>query len=136
MSVREAISTDQVDLDLLEPLLKRFAELIGLSKTMVIVEMWGGLQLYVAKNPPVDGDLANVIGLEPARQLGDEFGGEHLAVPKAMRALRALRDTRIRDEHSTKSIRQLCIDHGLTERRVCQILDGGDSDEDQPGLFD
>ncbi|XHS78526.1 Mor transcription activator family protein [Burkholderiaceae bacterium UC74_6] len=136
MNARADHNAVQVDPDLLEPVLRRFSELIGLAKTMLIVEMWGGLQLYIAKTPPADGDLAGVIGLDAAQKLGDEFGGEHVIVPKAGRALRAVRDRRIRAEHDTKSIRQLCIEYNLAERRLCEILAEGDEADDQPDLFE
>lgn len=127
----------ELDVDLLEPLLREFCRLIGLPATLAIVEAWGGLPLYIAELQDPGSQLSKAIGYDQARVLGREFGGERPMIPKAGRALRALRDQRIRREHSTKSIRQLVLDYKLSERRVCEILAaGGRIAQHVPGLFD
>lgn len=124
-----------LDIELLEPLLREFVALIGLAKTMLIVERWGGLPLYVAANPKPDSELACLIGLEAAMILGRAYPGNRLAISKAGAALRALRDRRIRADHAHLSIRQLVETHGLSERRICEILAAEPADAG-PGLFD
>lgn len=125
---------DALDTQLLEPLLQDFVRLVGLASTMAIVEKWGGLPLYVASQPTSDSDLARLIGLDAAQLLGREYGGDRPHIPKAGKALRALRDARIRAEHADKSIRQLVLDYGLSERRICEILAVGQVEH--PDLFD
>lgn len=119
---------DDLDVQLLEPLLRHFVSLIGLQKTMLIVERWGGQHLYIAEVPKPDGDMASLIGLQAAQDLAAEFGSERPSIPKAGKALRAFRDAQIRAEHSVKSIRQLVLDYKLSERRICEILAAGEPD--------
>lgn len=117
-----------IDIGLLEPLLRDFVALIGLAKTMVIVEAWGGQLRYFAENPSPDGELAKLVGMEAAVALGKAYGTDRVHVPKAGAALRAVRDNRIRAEHAHLSIRQLVIAYGLSERRICEILAAGPAD--------
>lgn len=127
----------ELDVDLLEPLLQEFYRLIGLPSTLKIVEIWGGLPLYIAEWQDPGSQLARAIGYDHAKALGREFAGERPMIPKAGRALRALRDQRIRREHATKSIRQLVLDYKLSERRICEILaEGPGTVPPEPGLFD
>lgn len=129
-----SIQPGALDTQLLEPLLQDFVRLVGLANTMAIVERWGGLPLYIAGQPDAEGDLAQLIGMEAAQILAREYGGERPRIPKAGKALRALRDVRIRADHATKSIRALVLEHGLSERRICEILAAEPAS--QPDLFD
>ena len=133
------LDTSAVDVSNLGPLLARFVELIGIDATMRIVGRFGGAPLYLAAEPRPDGPLAMLIGWPAARLLGGEFAGEHPTIPKAYVALQALRNQRLRDDRRAgRSLRQLALRYGLTQRRVCQILAADDSVEpDANGrLFD
>lgn len=125
----------ELDVELLEPLLREFVAVIGLAHTMLIVERWGGLPLYIAANPKPDGELARLVGLEAAAALGRAYPGNRLAIPKAGAALRAIRDRRIRADHAHLSIRQLVEAYRLGERQICKILAAEPADAG-PGLFD
>lgn len=128
--------TDQaaLDVELLEPLLREFVAHIGLAKTMLVVDRWGGLPIYVAAVPDPTGELACLVGLEAAIVLGREYPGNRLRIPKAGAALRAIRDRRICDDHARLSIRQLVQAYGLSERRICEIL--ADGPRESGPLFD
>ena len=126
-----------VDVQLLEPLLRRFVALIGLEATMRIVDAHGGAWIYIAEQPAPDGALSQLVGYEAARALAKEYGLERLRIPKAGRALRAIRDARIRADHATLSLRQLVEKYRLAERRICEILAAGAGPVDTTrGLFD
>ncbi|TXI23042.1 MAG: hypothetical protein E6Q67_05130 [Roseateles sp.] len=126
-----------LDVELLEPLLQEFVALVGLAKTMLIVDTYGGLQLYIAAVPHADSALARLVGLESALALGKEFGLTRLRIPKAGAALRAIRDRRIRADHAHKSLRELVLAYGLSERRICEILAADPAGAGAgPGLFD
>lgn len=123
-----------LDVELLEPLLREFVAHIGLAKTMLIVDRWGGLPIYIAANPDEGTELARLVGLEAAVVLGRAYPGSRLPIPKAGAALRAIRDQRICAEHARLSIRQLVQAYGLSERRICEILAAGP--QDLGALFD
>lgn len=123
-----------LDLDLLEPLLRDWVRLIGLPATLAIVQAHGGLLLNIARKADENADLVALIGTEKAAILGREYGGERPLVPKALPALNALRNQRMRADRATKSVRQIAREHRLGERRAWQIL--GSAPEATGDLFD
>lgn len=121
---------DGLDLDLLEPLLRDWVRLIGLEPTMKIAQAYGGTLLYIAQAADENADLVALIGRENAATLGRHYGGERPLVPKALPALRALRDARMRALRGVTSHRQLARQHGIGERRARQILAAADGTDD------
>ena len=65
------------------------------------------------------------LGREPAEKLQAMFGGdEHFDLPKAERALRAVRDAEIRRRRiKGESVRNLALEYGLTERQIYAICE-------------
>ncbi len=57
-------------------------------------------------------------------QLAREYGGlPHFQLPRAARALQALRNQRIAADYATdKTARQLAAEHGITEGQVGRIV--------------
>lgn len=109
--------------DLLPKLLQNFVGWIGLTPTMAIVQAYGGVRIYIPKHASADHPLCKLIGLENLEILCAEMGGEeHVHIPKAEAALRHLRDEKIRADFGPKSLRQLALEHRLTERMICYII--------------
>lgn len=112
--------------DLLPPLLQDFERLIGLLPTMALVRRWGGLRIYVPTPDKVTPEhpYAAIIGTQALLGLAREYGGlPHFQLPKAARALKALRNRRIAEEYATsKTARQLAAEHGITEGQVGRIV--------------
>jgi hypothetical protein len=114
-----------VPIDLLPPLLQEFERLVGLQATMALVQKWG-LRVYfptperVTEEPP----YAAVIGIEALLKLAEEYGGlPHFQLPKAERALQAVRNARIAAEYATnKTAREIAAEYGLTEGQVVRIV--------------
>lgn len=123
--------------DLLPPLLQDFVRLIGVTATMLLVERFGGLRIYIPARPNADHHLAQLIGLDALQKLSEVYGLEtHFQLPKAMHALLAIRDRKIIAEYGPKSIRQLAAEHHLTERHVTRIVAAAhSSNPDQTELF-
>ena len=129
--------TADLSVELLPRVLQDFVRLIGLAATMILVEHFGGRRLYIPVNPHPEHHLARLIGLDKLEALSRVYGLEdHFDIPKADRALRALRDQRIRSEYGPKSASTLAREHGLTERQIWNIV-GRDAepDRDQVNLF-
>lgn len=132
------LRADDIDVELLEPLLRQWVDAIGLPATLRLVQRYGGVRLYVPRNATADHELAQLVGLAALRRLSELHGGEeHFAVPKAGAALRDVRDRQIRRARARQSVRQIALAFRLTERRVLQICGEAvdNSDDDQPGLF-
>lgn len=128
-------SWEDLSTDLLPKVLQEFVRLIGLNPTMLLVERFGGLRIYIPLNPTADHQFAQIIGLDNLTKLSQEYGREdHFELPKAARALRALRDAKMRAEYGPKSLRQLAAEHQLTERQVTRIV-GTPTNVDQVELF-
>ncbi|WP_232537966.1 Mor transcription activator family protein [Comamonas testosteroni] len=118
--------TFTVPIDLLPPLLQEFERLVGLQATMALVQKWGGLRVYFPTPERVTEDhpYAAVIGIAALLKLAEEYGGlPHFQLPKAERALQAVRNARIASEYATnKTAREIASEHGLTEGQVVRIV--------------
>lgn len=123
--------------ELLPQVLQDFVRLIGLAATMILVEHFGGRRLYIPINPHPDHHLAKLIGLDNLAKLSQVYGLEdHFDIPKAERALKHLRNEKIRSEYGPKSVSTLAREHNLTERQIWNILgDPSALDTSQSQLF-
>jgi Mor family transcriptional regulator len=121
--------------ELLPKVLQEFVRLIGLHATMLLVERFGGLRIYIPLHPTADHHFAQLIGWDNLQKLSQVYGREdHFQLPKAERALTAVRNAKIKSEYGPKSIRQLAAEHRLTERHVTRIV-GAPTNDDQVELF-
>ena len=118
--------TFTVPIDLLPPLLQEFERLVGLQATMALVQKWGGLRVYFPTPERVtEGhSYAAVIGMDALLKLAEEYGGlPHFQLPKAERALQAVRNARIASEYATnKTAREIAAEYALTEGQVVRIV--------------
>ena len=117
---------DLIDSDLLPRLLQDFERLIGLPATLDLVRAYGGLRIYIPTPERVSPDhqLAKVIGVDHLMALAKVYGGEdHFALPKAERAILAVRNARIAHDYGhNKTVRELAREHGLHERQIERIV--------------
>lgn len=112
-----------ISAELLPKVLRSFVEHIGLAATMLLVEHFGGRRLYIPINPQEGHHLAKLIGLDNLVKLSRVYGAEdHFDIPRAMRALRQIRDDKIRAEYGPKSASALARENGLTERQIFNIV--------------
>lgn len=125
------------------------AGLIGLPKTVKLVEVLGGTTFPVSKNQTRMGEiryqaLAEVVGVDAADILTKHFGGDALYVPRCAEALRYLRDRAICEEFDVESrkvgsnaaVNNLALKYKLTDRWIWEILKSTDcSESKQSALF-
>lgn len=125
-----------IDVALLPIILQDLVKLIGLADTMKLVEAYGGVRLYVPKEwMEDDHPLVKLLGRASAEKLQSVYGGEmHFDIPKAVTALRVVRDTQIRAKRTQASVRELALEYRLTERYIHMIC-GEVEDDRQAGLF-
>ena len=130
-------STNGIDVQLLEPLLQQLVDLIGIEATMRMVEVHGGTLLNVARKASENASLVALIGREKAGILGRAMGPGRYLIPKALPALRAVRDRQIAAQLATMSVRQVARQHRLCERRLWQIKAslGTPVEDPTPDLF-
>lgn len=102
--------------------LRTLAEMIGLPATLKLVETYPGVSIFVPKNVEPEHKLATLLGLDQARALSAMYGGEnHFEVPRAVRAVRRLRDRALLADLQTMSQRDAALKYQLTERGVRKI---------------
>lgn len=128
----------ELDVDLLEPVLQRFVQAIGLANTMRLVERCAGVPTYFPRQPTPEHWLTQLIGMDAALRVAAMWGGESPVLPGALPALRELRNRQMRAARADTSIRGLARAYRLGRRRVQQILAEADADLQarQPGLFE
>lgn len=127
-----------LDVDLLEPLLRQMVELIGLHSTMAVVQHHGGTLLYIPRQADQNPHLVRLIGAERAAILGRELGPDRRFIPKAGAALLAARNRQILTDLETMSVREVARRYHLGERMVWYIKAQaeGTATGASPGLFD
>lgn len=115
------------------------AHLIGLPKTLELIQAYGGMTFPVSKRSAPLGliryeALAEVVGVDAADVLTMHFGGDVLSIPKCAAAMRGMRDRRLRADFdrltrkmgSTDAAGELARRFSLTERQVWRILKQSD----------
>lgn len=116
----------EITADLLPSLLQDFVCLVGVEATMRLVQQCGGRRLYIptVERCTEDHELARLIGLNSLLKLSKVYGGsEHFQLPKAGRALLAVRNARIVAAYQTdKTARELAAEYDLTESQIVRIL--------------
>lgn len=117
---------DLIDSELLPPLLQDFERLIGLPATLDLVREYGGLRIYIPTPARVTADhpFAKIIGSEALMALAKVYGQEeHFQLPKAERAVLAVRNARIAADYArAKTARELAAEHRLTEGQIVRIV--------------
>jgi DNA-directed RNA polymerase specialized sigma24 family protein len=73
--------------ELMPPSMRRIAAIIGEEKTFELISKLGGTMVYVAGKAQPETLLVDAIGAAAARKLAKEFGGTHLDLPVATRAV-------------------------------------------------
>jgi len=121
--------------DELPDFVRLLVRLIGMPKTVMLIEQLGGTTFPVAKRLSRQGEvryqlLAEVVGVEAADRLTEHFGGEPLYIPTCAKAVRLARDRRIRAdfdtitrEHSSLyAVVKLVQRNKLSDRQIWRIL--------------
>jgi len=103
---------------------------IGAGAVLALIEADGGSRVFVPKQPDQATPLSRAIGLDAARVLAAEWGGDYLSVPLA----RAWRVRVYRAEGATQ--RAIARRLGITEGQVWKLLrDAGRTGAAQMDMF-
>lgn len=105
--------------------LREVATLLGLPTTLKLVEAFGGTRVWIPQDCPPLHPLVRALGRAAADRLCARYGLEFFAVPRAVVALRWLRDRDIRRRYNTATAAQLAREYELTERRIWAIVAAG-----------
>lgn len=107
----------------LSPLLLDLEQLIGMEATLALVDLWGGVQLYIPVEIPEGHKIEEAIGSESAKHLARYFGGDHIAMPLAKEYRRRKRNSEIfRKKNEGATAHALAREYDMTQRNVWQII--------------
>ncbi|MDP3427014.1 MAG: Mor transcription activator family protein [Humidesulfovibrio sp.] len=126
---------EQAELSSLPATARDMAQVIGLRKTLRLVETLGGTTFPVPKRETRLGELrfnvlAEVVGVEAAEVLVRRYGSTDLYIPRCADALRHARDAGIIREYEqligtmsgNEAVQRLARSHSLSDRRIFDIL--------------
>lgn len=104
--------------DHLPPSARLLVELIGLPKTLVLVQHYAGQRFHPPQSGPEYAALAEVVGEAAATKLAATFRRQPLNVPKCVEAIRAVVHSELRADFD----RLTSPAEGLTARRAVSAL--------------
>jgi mannose/fructose-specific phosphotransferase system component IIA len=127
--------TIKLDEQILPPLVRDIAKVIGLAETLKLVDHFGGTTMRVPVRFKPDHVLCKIIGPASTVELIKVFEGEALEIAKCDDAMRMVRNRLIVE--SDKIQKELAREWGLTERQIRNIKSKDDLgfDERQDRLF-
>lgn len=105
--------------------LAAMAKIVPLDAVMKIAKRYGGMRIYVPRNPSPQSEIARLIGLRGARALCAKQGGGEIEIPRARAAFNEIRDAEIRLlRRRGASLPDLARRFGLVTRQVRRICNG------------
>ncbi len=121
---------DAPEQSILPPFLVELERLIGLKATLDLVGAFGGCEdIYVPLQPSETSPVVAAIGMEAAKKLATEYGGDQICVPRFV-ARKAQAIARAQGTNNSIAQRLNC-----TARYVRKVKNAG-NDPRQPKLFD
>lgn len=120
----------------LPPQIRVLVQVIGLRATLALLQARGGTPYTV----PIDGGrsrvLCEIIGAHAAEKLSARFKQRTLSLPKLDKAVKQIRDRRIRQDHAQGvSLSELAFRYRLTTRHISNIVQQQREDHRQAELF-
>jgi len=113
--------------------LREIAEVIGLPAALALVTLHGGRRLYIPIKFPASNSLLQYLGSETCDKLSQAFGGDYLAIPRAIAVNRKTRNEQILQDHRNKAtVAALAQKYDMTERNVWIILARSKSEAQKP----
>ncbi len=132
----QEINPEQINVDLLPESLRELVTLLGLRAAFRLVQMHGGLKIYIPVQANPAHDIAKIIGAENFKSLVASHAGMFLHLPKIDKALTQVKHQLARDMiEENVSTRDIARALNYTERRVWQIKAQGER-QNHPDLFD
>jgi Mor family transcriptional regulator len=107
--------------------LEELVKTLGLPAALRLVERFGGTRIYLPRSELMSAEhaVAQVVGLEAARDLCKLWPSERPSIPRAAQFLRGERDRALLTDANDHTVPQLALKYELTERQVYYILARG-----------
>lgn len=108
-------------------------EAVGLDAALVMAREYGGMSLYIRKEPRDDDPLVLLLGFDAARAVCQRLGHGLFTVPKCQALANARRNADILARYrGGEYVNDLVLRYGLHRAQLFRILAGGDGAA-QPG---
>ena len=121
--MNESLASLDPAAELLPPLVRDIADVIGLQATLVLCDAWGGIRWSVPTTHRADSTLSRLIGADCAEAFIRVFGGEKLDLPRCTRALIAAEHAALyADRDRGMTAPALALKYRCTERWVWELL--------------
>ncbi|MGB1762983.1 Mor transcription activator family protein [Alloalcanivorax xenomutans] len=134
---------DGIFVEDLPELLQEISQLIGIPATLLLVEHFGGIHLFIPTHFSDQRAFVAVVGHRAASLLIQQYGGNTLYIARAASALRALRNMEIAGRfEGGLSAERLAREYGVSVRQIWNILKRPETvrrretTPRQPSLFD
>jgi hypothetical protein len=102
--------------------LQQISSYCGQQTALVLLLNFPGVHVRIPKKPSPTHKLAELLGLQAFGKLCETYGDEIVTIPRAAKAIRALRDQQILNEFAHgKTQAALAVQYGLTQRQVNKI---------------
>lgn len=103
--------------------IQQIIAVVGMDSALKIVQSYGGGAVYVPIKPEPQHPLSDLLGFKALCQLVSVYGGEHLPIPRCLKAIIGVRNQKILSEFlAGKSQRKLAYQYNLTERTINTIV--------------
>ena len=120
----DTLNISDIREDMLPHSLQAICNVIGLSATIKVVNEYGGGRVWIPNNVQITHPLARLIGLDKATKLCVHYQCEYLPIPRAARAIKAIRNATIVKRYlAGEKITSLARQYGISERMVFYILE-------------
>ena len=118
----------------LPPTARNLVRLVGWSGAFALLRELRGARIYCPASGPDEAGqrfcrVAELAGADAARRIYAEYRGSVLEIPSCREALALARNRALRRAFDQGArVEALCVDFGLSRRRVFEILKTSDSD--------
>jgi hypothetical protein len=122
--MQPAIDTHLFDLppELIPDRLQEISSYCGQQTAMVLMLNYPGQHVRIPKNPNPIHKMAELLGMPAFIKLCETYGNEIVTIPRAAKAIRALRNQRILAEFAKGETQaSLALEYGLTQRQINKI---------------
>jgi len=104
--------------------LRDISEMIGIEKTLEIVQSHGGQRLWIPRQLTLDWRLLPLLGYDAAHKLISLCGGSQIEIPLCRALEREARNRQICNDRQTLTIGELSAKYNLERSQIKRIVRG------------
>ncbi len=122
-------------IDTLPQSLIDIADVIGLPAALNLAHKIGGTRVRVPVKYTPNHSLARMLGYDCWYNFWHMYQGQWIDLPRNQAYIAAVRNSQIIAQYEFKTVREIALEHSLTERMIYKIVAGRIVDDEQMDLF-